>query len=218
MALITWTPAPKLLGLGLRGWFRLGLIGCAGALLVLNWNLRRPPAETGGAGPGASLEVVAIDAAPGGASAFGGDAAAGGAPASGGDVAPGSPPTSSVPPASGGTPASGDSPVPGDSQAPGGPPAPAAGPDEPSLVNDGWYVRNMATAHGAFVIEVEAEDPEQTEAISRALVEPIKDDYAEILVYVNRLGDDSDLPARRVQWTPRDGYVELTYDRPETRP
>ena len=188
MALITWTPAPKLLGLGLRGWLRLGLIGCAGALLVLNWNLRRAPAETGGAGPGASLEVVAIDAAPGGA------------PASGGDAAPGGPPTPS------GTPAPGDS------------PAPAAGPDEPSLVNDGWYVRNMATAHGAFVIEVEAEDPEQTEAISRALVEPIKDDYAEILVYVNRLGDDSDLPARRVQWTPRDGYVELNYDRPEPRP
>ena len=218
MALITWTPAPKLLGLGLRGWLRLGLIGCAGALLVLNWNLRRAPAETGGAGPGGGLEVVAIDAVPGGA------------PASGGDAAPGSPPTPSGTPASGGTsasggaPASGDtpapggSPAPGDSQAPGSPPAPAAGPDEPSLVNDGWYVRNMATAHGAFVIEVEAEDPEQTEAISRALVEPIKAGYAEILVYINRLGDDSDLPARRVQWTPRDGYVELSYDRPETRP
>ena len=31
--------------------------------------------------------------------------------------------------------------------------------------------------------EVEAEDPELTETISRALVEPIQDDYAEILVY-----------------------------------
>ena len=206
MALITWTPAPKLLGLGLRGWLRLGLIGCAGALLVLNWNLRRAPAETGGAGPGGRLEVVTIDAAPDDA------------PASGGTLAPGSPPTLSGTPVPGGPSASGGTPAPGDSQAPGAPPVPAAGPDEPSLVNDGWYVRNMATAHGAFVIEVEAEDPEQTEAISRALVEPIKDDYAEILVYVNRLGDDSDLPARRVQWTPRDGYVELTYDRPETRP
>ena len=77
-------------------------------------------------------------------------------------------------------------------------------------------MRNMATAHGAFVIEVEAEDPEQTGTISRALVEPIKDDYAEILVYINRMGDDSDLPARRVQWTARDGYVELSYDQPET--
>jgi hypothetical protein len=98
---------------------------------------------------------------------------------------------------------------------PGGSPDGSPDPGEPSLVNEGWYVRNMATAPGAFVIEVEAEDPEQTETISRALIEPIKDDYAEILVYVNRMGDDSDLPARRVQWTPRDGYVELSYDAPE---
>ena len=164
MALIprTPTPLPVLLGLGLRAWLRLGLAGCAVALLVLNWNIRRAPVESGRPDAGGELEVVTLDALP--------------------DRAP----------------------------------ERAADPDEPSLVNEGWYVRNMATAHGAFVIEVEAEDPEQTETISRALIEPIKDDYAEILVYINRMGDDSDLPARRVQWTPRDGYVELSYDQPET--
>ena len=160
MPLIPRTRAPALLGLGLHGWVRLGLAGCAVALLVLNWNLRRAPAETGARDAGRELEIVTVDAVPG------------------------------------------------------PPPDRAADPDEPSLVNDGWYVRNMATAHGAFVIEVEAEDPEQTDTIARALIEPIKDDYAEVLVYVNRMGDDSDLPARRVQWTPRDGYVELNYDRP----
>ena len=158
MALIPRTPLPTLLGLGLRAWLRLGLLGCAVALLVLNWNIRRAPLDTGGEAPAGEaageLEIVTLDALP----------------------------------------------------------EEAADPGEPSLVNEGWYVRNMATAHGAFVIEVEAEDPEQTETISRALIEPIKDDYAEILVYVNRMGDDSDLPARRVQWTPRDGYVELSYD------
>lgn len=85
-------------------------------------------------------------------------------------------------------------------------------PTEPLLVNESWYVRNMATAHGAFVIEVEAEDPSQTEAIAYALIEPIRDDYDEILVYIHQLGDNSDLPARRMQWTGRDGYVELAYD------
>lgn len=168
MALIPRTPAPKLLGLGLHAWLRLGLVGCAVALLVLNWNLRRAPLDNAGEAPAgeaeSELEIVTLDALPGPA------------------------------------------------------PDPGADPDEPSLVNEGWYVRNMATAHGAFVIEVEAEDPEQTETISRALIEPIKDDYAEILVYVNRLGDDSDLPARRVQWTPRDGYIELSYDAPEIQP
>ncbi len=83
---------------------------------------------------------------------------------------------------------------------------------EPLLINDDWQIRNMATAHGAFVIEVEAEDPSQVETIARALIEPIKADYDEILVYVSRAGDPSDLPARRMQWTPRDGYVEIAYD------
>ncbi len=164
MPLIPRPPMPALLGLGLRAWLRLGLAGCAVALLVMNWNLRRAPTETGGQNPAGELEVVTLDALPG--------------------------------------------------QPPGRP----ADPDEPSLVNEGWYVRNMATAHGAFVIEVEAEDPEQSETIARALIEPIKDDYAEILVYVNRMGDDSDLPARRMQWTPRDGYVELSYDQPKAEP
>ena len=85
---------------------------------------------------------------------------------------------------------------------------------EPQLVNEAWHIQNMATAHGAFVIEVEADDPTRTGTIARALIEPIKDDYAEILVYVNRRGDDSDLAARRMQWTPAGGYVEIVYDAP----
>ena len=85
---------------------------------------------------------------------------------------------------------------------------------EPLLDNQTWHIRNMATAHGAFVIEVEAEDPTQTETIARALVEPIRNDYDEILVYVNKVGDESDLPARRMQWTPGGGYVEIAYDQP----
>jgi len=84
----------------------------------------------------------------------------------------------------------------------------------PRLVNQDWYIRNMATAHGAFVIEVEAVDLSKTEVIARALVEPIRDRYDEILVYVNKLGDKSDLPSRRMQWTSAKGYVETVYDQP----
>ena len=79
---------------------------------------------------------------------------------------------------------------------------------DPLLVNDGWHIRSMATAHGTFVIEIEAEDPAQTETIARALIEPLRDDYTEIFVYVNRLGDESEPLARRMQWTPGGGYVE----------
>ena len=83
---------------------------------------------------------------------------------------------------------------------------------EPLLVNEGWHIRNMATAHGAFVIEVEAEDVARTAAIARALIEPIRDDYDEILVYVSDVTNDTDLPARRIQWTPAGGYIEIAYD------
>ncbi len=82
---------------------------------------------------------------------------------------------------------------------------------EPQLINEAWEITDMATAHGAFVIEVEADDPSRTEEIARSLVEPIKADYDEILVYIHQRGDESDLPARRMQWTTSGGYVELEY-------
>ena len=134
---------------GIRlGWrIRLGLAGCAVALLAVNWAVRRSPTAT----------------------------------------------------------VSSDRPV-------------AALADTPDhagellLVNEDWHIRNMATAQGAFVIEVEAEDPTQTEAIARALIEPLRDDYDEILVYVSSLADDPDVPARRIRWTPGGGYLEITHD------
>jgi len=82
---------------------------------------------------------------------------------------------------------------------------------EPQLINEAWEITDMATAHGAFVIEVEADDPTRTDEIARSLIEPIKDDYEEILVYVNQRGDDSELPARRMQWTRGGGYVEMAF-------
>ena len=136
---------------GIRlGWrIRLGLVGCAVGLLVVNWAVRRESPQTGSATRPAAAAADDLDHV-----------------------------------------------------------------GEPLLDNESWHIRNMATAHGAFVIEVEAEDPTETETIARALVEPIRNDYDEILVYVNMRGDESDLPARRMQWTPDGGYVEITYDEP----
>lgn len=133
----------------IRWWVRLGLAGCAVALLAVNWASRGEPAATGS--PDRPMAAVADDPDHAG---------------------------------------------------------------EPLLVNEAWHIRNMAAAYGTFVIEVEADDPTQTGTIARTLIEPIKDDYDEILVYVNRRGDDSDLAARRIQWTPAGGYVEITYTEP----
>ena len=128
-------------GISLGWWIRLGLAGCAVALLAVNWAVRRSPTAT----VSSDRPVAAVVDEPSGAADASGDR------------------------------------------------------EGPLLVNDGWHIRNMATAQGVFVIEVEAEDPTRTEAIARALIEPLRDDYDQILVYVNSLGDDSDLPARRIQ-------------------
>ncbi len=138
-------------GIRLSWWVRLGLVGCAVSLLVVNWAVRRAPTGT------VSSDRLA---------------------------------------------------------------AAADDPDhagEPRLVNEGWRLRSMATANGAFVIEVEvdAEDPIPIETIARALVEPIRDRHDEILVSVSTLGDESALPTRRMRWTPGGGYVEITDDQPE---
>ena len=44
-------------------------------------------------------------------------------------------------------------------------------------------------------------------ASARALVHPLEDSYIEVLVYFQAPG--SELAARRVQWTPSGGYIEL---------
>ena len=88
-----------------------------------------------------------------------------------------------------------------------------AGADRP-LVNEDWEVLRMATAHGVMTIEIELGDLERSLEVARTLVEPLAGSYAEVLVYVYApgRGTGGHTPAKRVQWTGRDGYVEMAYD------
>lgn len=90
---------------------------------------------------------------------------------------------------------------------------PFAGADRP-LVNEDWEILRMATAHGVMTIEIELGDIERSLEVARTLVEPLTADYAEVLVYVYAAGQGTGghAPARRVQWTGRDGYVEIAYE------
>jgi len=90
-------------------------------------------------------------------------------------------------------------------------PASFAQGDDPLLVNAAWRITNMATAYGAFVIDVEAVDPARSPEIARLLIEPLKDRYEEVLIYVYRLGASSSRPERRIQWTKTGGLVEIVY-------
>ena len=91
------------------------------------------------------------------------------------------------------------------------PPQPPAGEASPLLVNEDWRIVEMATAHGAFTIEVEMAEGVDTAEIARSLIQPLQDRYAEVLVYFHARDAQTDLPQLRVQWTAAGGYVETRY-------
>ncbi len=76
----------------------------------------------------------------------------------------------------------------------------------------GWTVTRSYSAHHMMVVVVETDRPATGPHIARQLVEPLKDYYDEVLIYVRTPGRPADeLAARRIQWTKRNGYVEMIY-------
>ena len=91
------------------------------------------------------------------------------------------------------------------------PALPPAGEASLLLVNEDWRIVEMATAHGAFTIEVEMAEGVDTTEVARSLIQPLQDRYAEVLVYFHARDAQTDLPQLRVQWTAAGGYVETRY-------
>jgi hypothetical protein len=75
-----------------------------------------------------------------------------------------------------------------------------------------WTVTEHLSAHNVLIAQVETNYLHEAVAIAQQLTEPIKDKYAEVLIYFHRPGRPDTLPPKRVQWTPTTGYVETTYD------
>ncbi|HVG56786.1 MAG TPA: hypothetical protein VM846_20275 [Vicinamibacterales bacterium] len=74
----------------------------------------------------------------------------------------------------------------------------------------GWAVIKATSAEHMMVMDVEAERIEEARGIAIQIVEPVKDRYDEILIYVRQPG--ARVPTvRRIQWTPRGGYTETSY-------
>ena len=94
-------------------------------------------------------------------------------------------------------------------------PLPAASPatgvllGRPSARGIGWQVIDYVSAHSVLIVNVETDRMQEATRIARALVDPLKDDYVEVLVYFRRPG--MRLADERVQWTPRSGYVETDF-------
>jgi len=75
----------------------------------------------------------------------------------------------------------------------------------------GWAVTRATSAQNMMVVDVDAEQLNDARAIATQIVEPVRSrGYDEILIYVRQPG--SRIPVvRRIQWTPRGGFVESTY-------
>lgn len=80
------------------------------------------------------------------------------------------------------------------------PPNPEIAPAR--LSSPGWKVTRRYSANQALIVEVECRDRERAVAIAREIVEPVRDFYVEVLVYVRPLSRDT---TRRVQWTRNSG-------------
>ena len=72
-----------------------------------------------------------------------------------------------------------------------------------------WSVTHAQASQGALVVEAEVLDLNESMASARAIVEPVRAKYSEVLVYLRRSGAPGRFASRRVQWTPAGGFVEI---------
>jgi hypothetical protein len=76
-----------------------------------------------------------------------------------------------------------------------------------------WSVTSTKHAMRGMVVNVDAFDVNGARHIAETIVEPRRSKFDDILVYVHHAGRSGDLPARRVEWSRRDGYVEIVYSK-----
>lgn len=81
--------------------------------------------------------------------------------------------------------------------------------DAPS--DDQWTVTKATSALRELVVEIEAVDPGDAARIARFIVDPVRQDYDEVLVYVRGLDTARDPVVRRIEWTPGRGFIASEY-------
>ena len=76
-----------------------------------------------------------------------------------------------------------------------------------------WSITEQLSAEHVLIVHVETRYLHEARAVARYIVDPgiEKEKYAVVLVDFHRPGRPDTLAPRRVQWTPRTGYVETVY-------
>ena len=81
----------------------------------------------------------------------------------------------------------------------------------PFARHEPWIVTRAASARRAMVIDVEADQPQDARRIAEQIVAPLRPKYEEVLVYVRPIGSPHNALTRRIEWTPRGGFIETSY-------
>jgi hypothetical protein len=78
-----------------------------------------------------------------------------------------------------------------------------------------WRTLGHQSHLEALVVEVEARDLRDAEAIARRVVEPVSAAFSEVLVYVQTEPDERLVRVRRVRWTRNSGFETLDFSSPQ---
>ena len=83
----------------------------------------------------------------------------------------------------------------------------------PFRTTPAWTVTKATSAHHTMVVDVDARDPARSHEIAEQIVAPLRSrQYDEVLIYIHPFGKhDATTAVRRLQWTPRAGFVETDY-------
>ena len=80
-----------------------------------------------------------------------------------------------------------------------------------------WRTLGHQSHLEALVVEIEARDLRDAEAIARRVVDPVSAAFSEVLVYVQTEPHDRLVRVRRVRWTRNSGFETLDFSSPAAR-
>jgi hypothetical protein len=83
----------------------------------------------------------------------------------------------------------------------------------PARTQPAWSVTKATSALHTMVIDIDTIDLSRSREIGEEVVAPLRSrGYDEVLIYIHPVGrHDSTTPIRRLQWTPKGGFVESDY-------
>lgn len=89
------------------------------------------------------------------------------------------------------------------------PPSAGPHPNRPTMGGVGWHVVETRSVLGVLIATVETDRIHEAPGITHHIINLVKDDHIEALVYFHRPHEHR--ARTRVQWTPSGGYVKTDF-------